>query len=200
MPAAASDATRNHHGIGIRSSASIHGGVVSSPHSHGWMRVTSPVRFGSRSAYSHEWYATSLGKSSARNAWPSAVGSDAATRRAAIATSGGWVMHDVSTSRGASACRFDCQTRWLPTSFTPSAKIMCGSIPFAHWPRNNARSSPAARARVVPRDADGDEARVPQPLVRVDRGRRARPRAAPVLLEHGLRAFDEVHGCDTAGG
>ena len=43
------NATRIHHGDGIRRSSLIHGGVVSSPHSHGWMSVTRPRRRGSRS-------------------------------------------------------------------------------------------------------------------------------------------------------
>ena len=62
-------------------------------------------------------------------------------------------MQVVATARGASGCRLDCQTRRLPTSFDPSAKIMCGSIPLSHWPRNRARSSSAARAgskRAIP--------------------------------------------------
>ncbi len=58
-------------------------------------------------------------------------------------------MQDVSTSRGASSWRSDCQIRRLPTSGTSGAKIMCGSIPFDHWPRNSACSSPAARAASV---------------------------------------------------
>ena len=62
-----------------------------------------------------------------------------------MAAIGGCVMHDVSTSRGASGKRCDCQIRLLPTSRTSAAKIMWGSIPFAHWPRNSARSSEAAR-------------------------------------------------------
>ena len=62
-------------------------------------------------------------------------------------------MQLVATSRGASGWRCDCQTRRLPTSCAPSAKIMCGIIPLPHWPRNNARISSAARgasSRAIP--------------------------------------------------
>ena len=52
---------------------------------------------------------------------------------------------------------------------------MCGSMPFVHCPRNSARSSPAARDGVDAGKPDRDEARVPQPLVRVQRCRRAGP-------------------------
>ncbi len=62
-------------------------------------------------------------------------------------------MQVVATSRGAAACRDDCQIRRLPTSRVPRAKIMCGTMPLAHWPRSRARSSPAARGgskRAIP--------------------------------------------------
>ena len=42
-------------GVRIRRSSRIHGGVVSSPHSHGWMSVIRPVCRRSRSRYSHSW-------------------------------------------------------------------------------------------------------------------------------------------------
>ncbi len=54
-------------------------------------------------------------------------------------------MPVVATSRGTPARVRDFHTRRLPTSREPSAKIMCGSIPLSHWPRNSARSSSAAR-------------------------------------------------------
>ena len=55
-------------------------------------------------------------------------------------------MHEVSTSRGASGNVRERQICRLPASWVPGAKIMCGTMPFAHWPRSSALSSPAARA------------------------------------------------------
>jgi len=63
----------------------------------------------------------------------------------AIAGSGGWVTQEVSTARGAIAFFLDCQIRRLPMSLLSLPKMMCGTMPLDHWPRNSARISSAAR-------------------------------------------------------
>ena len=81
-----------HHGIRIAPSARIHGGVVSSPHSHGWMSVISGdrrVALAEQPSVVREDLGGELGDERS----PSLSGSAAATRSTAIATSGGWVMH-----------------------------------------------------------------------------------------------------------
>jgi len=74
------------------------------------------------------------------------AGNASATRRTAIAGSGGCVTHDVSMSRGARGFFLDCQIRRLPTSSLSLPKMMCGNMPLVHCPRNSARNSPAARS------------------------------------------------------
>ena len=63
----ACSATRIHHGMRIAASAVIHGGVESSPHSHGWMSVTSGEPSSRRSRNSQRWYSSTFGASSATN-------------------------------------------------------------------------------------------------------------------------------------
>ena len=69
--------------------------------------------------------------------------------RAARACTGGWVMPDVSTSRGACADRRDdCQNAGpgkYASSPTEGLNTMCGTRPSAHWARNSDRSSCCAR-------------------------------------------------------
>ena len=107
----------------------IHGGVVSSPHSHGWMSVTSPLPVGFALAVQPLVVRDELREQLGEQRRAARPASACATRSVAIAGSGGWVMHEVSTSRGATAWRFDCQMRRLPTSRTSLAKIMCGQHP-----------------------------------------------------------------------
>jgi hypothetical protein len=58
---------------------------------------------------------------------------------------GGWVIPDVSTSRGAFDDRFeDCQNAGpgkYASSATDGLNTMCGTRPSAHWARNSDRSS-----------------------------------------------------------
>jgi hypothetical protein len=70
------------------------------------------------------------------------AGSGAGDPPTATDASGGCVMHDVATSRGAPACFHDCHTADRPRRGA-SAKTMCGSI---RWPTAPG-TGPAARRR-----------------------------------------------------
>ena len=63
----------------------------------------------------------------------------------ADASTGGWVMPDVSTSRGACGDRFDDSQNAGPGKYASSAtdglNTMWGTRPSDHWARNSERSS-----------------------------------------------------------
>ena len=172
---------------GSRRSAAIHGGVVSRPHSQGWMSVTSPVPDGSRSRYSHAWWASSRGTTSARNASRVAPSSRSATRRAAMASTGGWVMHDVRD--GARRSRVTTRAPESPAALV--VHVVGEDHVRDHAVRPLAAEHRAQLAgrplRIVTGEPDRDEARVPEPLVRVDARGGTRPVAAPVPVEDGER-------------
>ena len=128
-------------------SACIHGGVESSPHSHGWMRVTSaePSSAARGTTSGGRRRASAASRRRTRRARRS--GARAATRSTATATSGGWVMQVVATSRGASgvagatARRGGCRRRGCPR------RRSCAAA--SRWPTGRGAGRAARRPRAV---------------------------------------------------
>ena len=127
------------------------------------------------------------GEDSARKPRRASVGSACATVHAAIAARGGWVMQEVSTSRGASrgssgtATVDGCRRRGPRRRRSCAAPCRCATAPAAPTGAHAPRARRVAPATPMATDTN------PRATDAGRGARRAGPGAAPIPFEHRLR-------------